>query len=282
MLCLGVIVLYAATAIAAGVMFGDWASRYDYDNLNKVPSVEDWKLLLGTDEFGRSVLIKTLLGVKVSMTVGVTAMVVAIPLGILLGAIAGYYGGFFDDLTVWLFTTLASVPGLIRVIAIKFAFQDVVFFEGTWAELDMGGLPGVIVALSITGWIGTCRIVRAEAMKIRELDYVVAARATGRGGLGILLRHVVPNVVHIGIINFSLGFVGCVAAEVALSYLGLGVPGMPSWGNMIDAARDDLIVGRWWQITSAGAAMFLLVLAMNIFGDRLRDALDPRLRHVNV
>ena len=117
-------------------------------------------------------------------------------------------------------------------------------------------------------------------MKVRELDYVLAARATGRGGLPILLRHVIPNVMHIGIINFSLGFVGCVGAEVALAYLGLGVPGLPSWGSMIDAAREEMVVGRWWQLTSAGVAMFFLVLALNIFGDRLRDALDPKLRNV--
>jgi peptide/nickel transport system permease protein len=118
-------------------------------------------------------------------------------------------------------------------------------------------------------------------MKLRELDYVVAARAIGRRDLTILLRHILPNVFHIGIINFSLGFVGAVTAEVILSYLGLGVgSGVPSWGTMIDAARMDLVVGRWWELTAAVSAMFILVLALNIFGDRLRDALDPKLRNV--
>ena len=275
MLCLGVIVLYTVIAVASGWILSDWSETYDYENINRPPSRENW---VGTDEFGRSVLQKTLLGAKVSMSIGFMSMIIAIPLGMLLGAVAGYYGGFIDDVIVWLFTTLAAIPGLIRVIAIKFAFQDVVLFKHTPVEIDFGGIAGIILALSITGWIGTCRLVRAETMKVRELDYVLAARATGRRGFAILLRHVIPNVMHIGIITFSLGFVGAVGAEVALSYLGLGVVGMPSWGNMINAARMDLVVGRWWQITAAGVAMFVLVLALNIFGDRLRDAFDPRLR----
>jgi ABC-type dipeptide/oligopeptide/nickel transport system permease subunit len=275
LICLGIIVAYAAVAIAVGFVYPDWADRYDYDHINEPPSRQ---YLLGTDEFGRSVVEKTILGAKVSMTVGFMANIIAIPLGILIGAAAGYHGGWLDDFIVWLFTTLSAVPGIIRVIAIKFAFQGVVLFADTPMELDLGGLPGIILALSITGWIGTCRLVRAETMKIRELDYVLAARAAGRGGLPILLRHVAPNVIHLGIINFSLGFIGAVKAEVALSYLGLGVSGVPSWGQMIQDAQMDLLVGRWWQITAAGAAMFLLVLALNIFGDRLRDALDPKLR----
>ena len=275
MMCLGVIVVYAAVAVSAGYVWPDWTMNVDYDKIHKPPSAAHW---LGTDEFGRSVAEKTLLGMKTSMTVGFMSMIIAIPLGMLLGAIAGYYGGFIDDIIVWLFTTLAAVPGLVRVIAIKFAFQGVIIFKDTPAEIDFGGMAGIILALAITGWIGTCRLVRAETLKTRELDYVLAARAAGRGGLAILLRHVLPNVVHIGIINFSLGFVGAVGAEVALSYLGLGVAGTPSWGQMINEARMGLVVGRWWQITSAGVAMFVLVLALNIFGDRLRDALDPRLR----
>lgn len=273
--CLAVIVVYAVVALSVGFLWPNWTQQVDYDRINQPPSRG---AVLGTDEFGRSVFEKTLLGAKVSMTVGFLANVVAIPLGILVGAVAGYYGGWLDDLVVWLVTTLSTIPGLVRVIAIRFAFQGVVLWEGTPLELDFGGLPGIVLALSVTGWIGTCRLVRAETMKIRELDYVTAARAAGRRGTAILLRHVVPNVLHLGIINFSLGFIGAVQAEVALTYLGIGIFGVPSWGQMINAAQMDLVVGRWWQITAAGGAMFLLVLALNIFGDRLRDALDPKLR----
>ena len=277
MICLGVIVVFALVAILAGYAIPNWADEHNYDDINLPPSVE---YCLGTDEFGRSVARKTILGVKVSMTVGFATNILAIPLGILLGAIAGYYGGFIDDLIVWLFSTMAAVPGLIRVIAIRFAFFGVVLWAGTWFEFDLGGLPGMCIALAISSWIGTCRLVRAEVMKIRELDYVIAARAVGTPGFVILLRHVIPNVMHIGIIMFSLGFVGAVLGEVALSYLGLGVSDMPSWGKMINAARMDLAVGRWWQLASASAALFVLVLSLNIFGDRLRDALDPKLRNI--
>ncbi len=275
MICMSIIILYAVVALFIGFLLPNWTDNVDYDNVHQSPSARHW---LGTDEFGRDVLKKTLLGTQVSMTVGFLSNIIAIPLGMILGAVAGYYGGRTDDFIVWLFTTLAAIPGLILIIAIKFAFQGMIWFEGKPFELDFGGMSGVILALSITGWIGTCRLVRAETMKLRELDYVIAARASGRRGFAILLRHVIPNVTHLGIINFSLGFIGAVAAEVTLTYLGLGVVGRPSWGQMITDANMGLVVGRWWQITSAGTALFILVLALNIFGDRLRDALDPKLK----
>ena len=275
LICLVIIVVFAVGAILAGFIYTDWSARVDYDRVHEPPSGDFW---MGTDEFGRSVMEKTVLGAKLSMTVGFMSNIIAIPLGMFLGAAAGYYGGWLDDIIVWLYTTLASIPGLIRVIAISFAFQGVVLFEGTAMAMDFTGATSIILALSVSGWIGTCRLVRAETMKLRELDYVLAARAAGRGGVPILICHVIPNVVHLGIINFSLGFIGAIKAEVALTYLGLGVTGQPSWGQMINAAQMGLVVGRWWQITAASVAMFIIVLALNIFGDRLRDALDPKLR----
>jgi ABC-type dipeptide/oligopeptide/nickel transport system permease subunit len=115
-------------------------------------------------------------------------------------------------------------------------------------------------------------------MKIKEFDFVMAARASGRSDFAILARHILPNVFHIAIINFSLGFVSAISAEVMLSFLNLGVQDLPSWGKMINDARMDLVVGRWWELTAAVSATFIIVLAWNIFGDRLRDALDPKLR----
>lgn len=285
MICLGIIALYAMVAIGGGVYgyvaehtdrIPTFTQMADYSRTNKPPSLESWKYLLGTDWAGRSVLLKTLLGAKVSMMVGLLANVIAVPLGLILGAIAGYYGKRTDDVIVWLYTTLASIPGIILLIAMRYAFKDI-----TIGGLDLTGIHGVYIALGLISWVGTCRLVRAEVMKIREFDYVMAARAIGTPGFMILLRHVLPNVLHIGIINFSLGFVGAIKAEVILSYLGLGVEvGTPSWGSMINAARLDLFVGRYWELTAAVGAMFFLVLALNIFGDRLRDVLDPRLRNV--
>jgi len=281
--CFVIILVYALIAVG-GVVYEKlaeppgglptFAEMADASMSDHGPSLKSWKYILGTDWYGKPTLIKTLLSVKVSMTVGLMANVIAVPLGMILGAIAGFYGGRIDAFIVWLFSTLASIPGLILLIAMKYAFAE---FH-PWG-VDLSGVHGLYVALGIISWIGTCRLVRAETMKIRELDYVLAARAIGTPRFVIMLRHVMPNVLHLGIINFSIGFVGAVKAEVMLSYLGLGVPvGVPSWGSMINSAREQIHTGQWWELTAAVGAMFLLVLALNIFGDRLRDALDPRLR----
>jgi len=283
MICLAVIAVYALVGLGAFVYdllagYGflglqPFAQMTDYRSSNQGPSWSHW---LGTDWAGRDVLFKTVLGVKVSLTVGLMSNLIAVPLGMLLGALAGFYGRRTDAVITWLYSTLSSIPGIILLIALKFAFQEL----SVWG-LDLRGITGVYLALAVVSWIGTCRLVRAETLKLRELDYVLAARAGGRGGLGILIHHIFPNVFHLGIISFSLGFVGAISAEVILSYLGLGVEvGQTSWGTMINSARMDLVAGRWWELTSAVTAMFILVLALNLFGDRLRDALDPRLRNV--
>lgn len=275
-ICFAVICLYVAVAVFAGFSFDDFATKTDYGARNQPPSRTH---LLGTDLFGRDVLVKTLLGAKVSMSVGFMANAIAIPLGLLLGVMAGYFGKWVDDLIVWFYSTLASIPHIILLIALKFAFRDRVLFEDKFFEIDLSGVAGLYIALGVTSWIGTCRLVRAETMKLKELDYVTAARALGEGHVRILGWHIMPNLMHLAIINFSLGFVNAISAEVILSFLGLGVGvGTPSWGTMINAARLDVVVGRWWEVTSACAAMFFIVLALNIFGDRLRDALDPKLR----
>lgn len=273
--CLAIIALYSIVALAAPFFFGDWDNSHNYAIRNQPPSFE---YLFGTDAFGRSVLVKTILGARVSMSVGLFSNIIAVPLGMLLGAIAGYYGRRTDDTIVWFYSTLASIPGLILLIALKFAFQDKILFKGTPLAMDLDGIVGVILVLGITSWIGTCRVVRAETMKFKELDYVLAAQALGRNSMAILFRHILPNIMHIGIISFSLGFVSAISAEVILSFLNIGVMDMPSWGKMINEARMDMVVGRWWELTAAVGATFIIVLAWNIFGDRLRDALDPRLR----
>jgi peptide/nickel transport system permease protein len=264
-------------AVFAAFNYADFESTNDYAIRNQGPSAEHW---FGTDVFGRDVFAKTLLGAKVSMTVGFMANVLAVPFGFILGICAGYFGKWFDDFIVWFYTTLASIPGIILLIALKYAFQNQ-SFNLFWIgpEIELSGIHGLYIALAIITWISTCRVVRAETFKLKNLDYVTAARATGQGHLRIVFRQVLPNLLHLAIINFSLGFVGAIKAEVILSFLGLGVEvGTPSWGSMINAARIDLVVGRWWEITAACGAMFFIVLALNIFGDRLRDALDPKLR----
>lgn len=271
-----VIVVYAIVAIVAGFYYEHFINSTNYNMRNQPPSAQHW---LGTDVFGRDVLLKTMLGARVSMTVGFMANMIAIPIGMLLGAAAGYFGRRVDDFVVWLYTTLSSIPGIMLLIALKYAFQNKVLFRDTDYALDLSGTVGLYIALGVVSWIYTSRVMRAETLKLKELDYVTAARALGGGHARILFFHIMPNLLHLAIILFSLGFVGAITSEVILSFLGLGVAvGTPSWGTMINAARMDLVVGRWWEVTAACTAMFFIVLALNIFGDRLRDALDPKLR----
>jgi peptide/nickel transport system permease protein len=218
--------------------------------------------LLGTDILGRDVLHRTLKGARVALLIGGATSLIAIPLALLLGVSAGYFGGRLDDLVFFLMSTLASMPGLLLLIALIMALG-----KGTWQ---------VCLALGVTSWVGLCRVTRGETLKLRELDYVQAARALGVSEPRIIVRHVLPNLMHLVIITFVLMFSGLVLSEAILAWLGIGLEG--SWGQMIDQARDELsrepII--WWNIAAAGAALFGLLLAVNFVGDALRDILDPR------
>ena len=231
---------------------------------------------LGTDIMGQSVFWEIVYGTRLALTLGIIASLISMVIGTVLGVIAGFFGGWVDSLIIWLFSTFSSVPWILQVIAIAAVLQ-------THEDLNkrFSGLPTVILALSLTSWIGLCRLIRGEVLKLRERDYVVAARAIGLNNAAILVRHIVPNVFHLIIIDFSLNIVGNVQAEVVLAFLGLGITEKPSWGRMIDDAKLDLLRGVWWQLVSATVAIFVFSLAMNILGDALRDALDPRLRGVD-
>ncbi len=217
---------------------------------------------LGTDILGRDVLYMSLKGARVALLIGGLTSLIAIPLALLFGVCAGYFGGRFDDFVFFLISTLASMPSLLLLIALI---------------MVMGrSTVSVCIALAVTGWVGFCRLARAETLKLRELEYVQAARALGVTEARIIFRHILPNLAHLIVITFVLMFSGLVLSEAVLSWLGIGVDG--SWGQMIDGARDELsrepIV--WWNIASAGTALFGLILAVNTVGDAIRDVLDPR------
>ncbi|MBY0399506.1 ABC transporter permease [Myxococcota bacterium] len=219
---------------------------------------------LGTDIIGRDVLYMALKGARVALLIGGVTSLIAIPLALLFGVGAGYFGGRFDDFVFFLISTLASMPGLLLLIALIMAMGR--------------GTLSVCVALGVTSWVGFCRLSRAETLKLRELDYVRAARVLGVSELGIIFRHILPNLAHLIVITFVLMFSGLVLSEAVLSWLGIGVEG--SWGQMIDGARNELsrdpIV--WWNIAAAGTALFALILSVNAVGDAIRDVLDPRTR----
>ena len=219
---------------------------------------------LGTDNLGRDVLQRTVQGARIAFHVGIITTLIAIPIGVFLGCLAGYFGGRTDDFVVWLYSTVASMPGLLFILAVAMVVKR--------------GLLGVYLGIGLTTWVGLCRLIRGEVMKHKTRPYVTAARALGLGHLRILFGHILPNVFHLVIITFSLRFPAAVSTEVFLSFLGIGVQNEPSWGIMISNARLRLWQGIWWEMAAATTAIFLVVLAFNLLGDALRDALDPRLR----
>jgi peptide/nickel transport system permease protein len=218
--------------------------------------------MLGTDLLGRDVLYRTLKGARVALMIGGLTSLMAIPLALLFGVPAGYRGGRLDDVVFFVMSTLASMPGLLLLIALV-----MVLGKSTLS---------VCFAMAITGWVGFCRLARGETMKLRELDYVTAARALGVPETQIIIRHILPNLAHLIIITFVLMFSGLVLSEAVLAWLGIGIEG--SWGQMIDQARNELSRDPviWWNISAAGFALFSLILAINFVGDALRDILDPR------
>lgn len=223
-----------------------------------------WSHILGTDIFGRDVFIRVLYGIKISISIGLITIAIAVPIGIILGSLAGYFGGRVDDFIVWLYSTFSSIPYLLFLLSLALVLGK--------------GIFSVYIALGVTSWVGICRVVRGEFIKYRERDFVSAANALGAQNSRIIFKHILPNVMPLIFINASLLFVYAIKAEVILSYIGVGVQGKPSWGNMISDAKLELVGrGVYWQFLGATLAMFIIVLAFNIFSDALRDCFDPRI-----
>ncbi len=223
--------------------------------------------VLGTDKVGNDVFYRSLKGIKTALIIGGFTTILAVPFAILFGITAGYFGGRIDDVVQYIYTTLASIPSILLIVAFMLLFGR--------------GLFNLCLIMGITSWTGLCRLLRGETLKLRELEYIQAARAFGVGRARIIVRHSVPNVMHIVLISFLLRFSGLVLAEAMLSYLQIGVePTRGSWGNMIDIARMELAREPvvWWNLSAAFIFMVVLVLSANLFGDAVRDALDPRLR----
>ncbi len=265
LVCMGILIAYVMVGIFC--QLGWIASPWDrvVGVAYQPPSFSSPELLLGTDLFGRSVLYKVLHGTRIAMSVGLMSSLLSIPVGVILGATAGYFGGWIDDCIVWFYTTISSIPNIMLLIAVTFVLGK--------------GLTAMYVALGITAWVGLARVMRGEFIKHKSRDYVVAAESIGAGLFRRIFRHILPNVSHFIIINLSIQFISAIKSEVILSFLGLGVQGQPSWGVMIDDAKLELSRGVWWQLAGASFAMFFVVLAFNLLGDSLRDALDPKMKH---
>ena len=269
-ICLAVIAAYFALAVYGEVQYRVAKARDVTPSYNVVhedaryqpPSAAHW---MGTDNLGRDVAQRLVQGSRIAFHVGIVASLIAIPRGVLLRLLGGYFGGKTDSVVVWLCATVASMPGLLFILAISMVVGQ--------------GILGIYLGIGLTTWVGVCRTIRAEVMKHRDRAYVQAARVLGYSPLRIMFRHILPNVAHIILIQFSVRVPGAVATEVFISFLGIGVQGEPSWGIMINNARLRLWQGIWWEMTFVSLAIFTLVLVFNHLADELRDLLDPALRN---
>jgi len=236
--------------------------------------------VLGTDQVGQDILYRAVKGARVGLVLGILTTLIATPLAILFGISAGYFGGRMDDLIQYVYTTLDSIPNILLIAAAMLIVTALMTDTQTVVASDTR-LLWLCVVLGIGSWTGLCRLLRGETLKVKEYEYVQAAEALGVARLKTMFRHILPNVMHIVLISVVLRFSGLVLAEAVLAYVGIGVdPSMESWGNMINAARLDISrdPAVWWNLLAAFVFMFGLVLPANIFGDAVRDALDPRLK----
>lgn len=255
------IVLIAAIA----ALIGPTLSPYDPAAQELARRLEGPTLAhpFGLDELGRDILARILSGARISLLVGLAVVSVSSIVGMLLGSVAGYFGGRVDDVISRVIDVLMAFPGILLAIALVAVLGP--------------SLTNVVFALSIIGWVGYARLVRGQALRAREFDFVQAARALGAGSGRIIVRHILPTALPAVVVQATLGMAGAIIAEAALSFLGLGVqPPTPSWGTMLDAGRAHLFDAPHLTVFP-GLAIALLVLGFNFVGDGLRDRVDPKL-----
>lgn len=241
------------------IIANDW--NISIGETYEVPNKAHW---FGTDIFGRSVAAKMIKSTETAMSVGFVVSLIAIVIGVVLGALGGYFGGIIDEFIVWMCGIIAAIPNIMLLIALTFILGK--------------GIFSVYIALGMTNWVDLCRLIRSEVIRHKDKDYILAATSIGASHCRKLCVHILPNVLHIVVIQLSSIFQAAIKSEVILSYLGLGIQDKPSWGVMINDAKVELLSGVWWQITFATLFMFLIVLAFNVLSDALRDLLDPKLR----
>ncbi len=261
---LSIAAVFILTAIFAPFIATHDVTAQDLFMRYAAPSAENW---FGTDALGRDVFSRVVYGARISLQVGIIVVAVSAVFGIFIGAIAGFYGGWVDKiLSGYIFNVFLAFPGLLLAIAL-------VAFLGA-------GLGKLILALCVIGWVGYARVMRGQVLKVREYDFVQAARALGASNMRILFTHILPNAIQPLIVQASLGMAGAVLSEASLSFLGLGIPPpAPSWGTLIEEARGiDILYSAPHVLFFPAIAIALTVLAFNFIGDGLREYLDPKQR----
>ena len=252
--------------------YQEWTERAS--KFTTTATVKSDTLPFGGDRMGRDVMDKAIKGAQVSIAVGLLAALFATLVGTILGALAGYFGGAVDDFLEWVYNVFTAIPYILLVFALAAVIKS-----GPLASSLGSGIWTVVIILSVVGWTGIYRLVRAEYIKHRAREYVRAAEAIGASHLSRMFTHILPNISHVVLVQLSLHVVSFIKSEVILSFLGLGVPvDMVSWGTMLSEATTDLIQGYWWQLAAATLFMATFVTAFALLTDALRDALDPKLR----
>ncbi len=259
--CFSIVAVYVLIAALGWLdLLPDFQERVgeSYDS----PSLEFAKIL-GMDIFGRSVLYKILIGTRTAITIGFFVTAISVPVGVMLGCVAGYYGGRVDAFIVWIYSVLTSIPYILLIVGISYVLGK--------------GILSICIAMGAVGWVGLCRLIRGEVAKHKNREYVLAARMLGASDARIMFRHILPNVFHLAIISASLQVLNAIKSEVILTFLGVGIQDGASWGTMVSDATGELVNGIWWPLAGVTLAMFALMYALNVVGDSLRDALDPKL-----
>lgn len=283
---IGIAALLILVAIFAPLLAGYDVAAINLANKYAAPSAAHW---FGTDALGRDVFSRLVFGARISLKVGIVVVIVCATVGTIIGAIAGFYGGWIDKvLNGYIFNVFLAFPGLLLAIALAAFINERDLFSrllgaggaDVLIKIVGEGLSKMLFALCIIGWVGYARVMRGQVLKVREYDFVQAARALGASNFRLLFTHILPNSVQPLIVQASLGMAGAVLSEASLSFLGLGIaPPQPSWGTMIEEARGlDTLYNAPHVLFFPGIAIALTVLAFNFIGDGLREYLDPKQR----
>ena len=258
----GAIIVLIYFIIALGVWFGLWGTAWS-DTSDLLQADPSWKHLIGTNQIGQDVLTRVIYSTKVAFEVGLVVAVLSTILGAILGSMSGYFSGtWVDSLVLWFMGVLDSIPFYLFVAAVAFALKDNPF--------------AMHIAMVSTFWTGTARVIRGEVIKLKEQEFVEAARSIGVRENKIIFKHIMPNTSHILLVQGTIAFVAAIKSEVILSFLGMGVKDGVSWGLMISESTQDIQAGHFNNFIASSVFLFVLVIAFNMFSDSMQDALDPK------